>query len=259
MLWRIDGSDTYILGSIHLADLDPAQLPATARQAFAASTRVTFETDLERKPDLGALSLPDNVKLSDIVSDTVNSAVVGHCQRLGLSESNLQLLRPGVIALALLFSQAAQCGYVEQRGVDRPLWDQAERDGKAREQLETFDFQVGVLTGAPMTEQVSMLSHIVEKPDVGLSELTGLVAAWIRGDILHFEAYLAERRRRWPATFKALIDQRNTSWVPAIVEMAADREPRLVIVGALHLVGPTGLPRLLEQCGIQLSRQEWVI
>jgi uncharacterized protein len=57
--------------------------------------------------------------------------------------------------------------------------------------------------------------------------------------------------------FDILIDRRNWNWVPTIVQIARNQELRLIVVGALHTVGPTGLPRLLLEHGLRLRAQAW--
>ena len=84
-----------------------------------------------------------------------------------------------------------------------------------------------------------------------------MVNARTRGNTVPFDTALAERRRRWPAMFDILIDRRNRNWAPTIVQMAGDQELRLIVVGALHTVGPTGLPRLLLEYGLRLRAQAW--
>ena len=42
--------------------------------------------------------------------------------------------------------------------------------------------------------------------------------------------------------------------MPIISQLAADKTPTIVVVGALHCVGETGIPQLLEGQGSRLSR-----
>ena len=101
-----------------------------------------------------------------------------------------------------------------------------------------------------------MLEYFVNG-DLGVSTLSSMVNAWKQGNTGPFDAALAERRRRWPAMFDILIDRRNRDWVPTISQMVGDRKRRLIVVGALHMVGPTSLPFLLFKRGLRLRAQAW--
>jgi len=48
------------------------------------------------------------------------------------------------------------------------------------------------------------------------------------------------------------VTKRNRRWVSQIVELLDDRDDYLVIVGALHLVGEAGVPKLLAKEGIKI-------
>ncbi len=109
-----------------------------------------------------------------------------------------------------------------------------------------------MLAESPGTEQISFLAYIVGQDDVGLSELSGMVSAWSNGNVEHFEALLVQRRRLWPLTFELLINKRNRRWAPSITAMAREGTPSLIVVGQLHLLGPTGLPALLEEHGLHM-------
>jgi uncharacterized protein YbaP (TraB family) len=256
MLWKIEGSETHILGSVHFTNLDPLRLPISAVEAFRTSSHIVFEAELSAPPDSNPLLLSNGTTLKDCVTDVTYARAHSHWLRLGLPVTNLPRFKPGAAALILHLNQAAKNGYVIERGIDRVLWDRAVRDAKRRGALETVEAQTDALTSSPIAEQASMLEYFVNG-DLGFSALSSRVRAWMHGNTLLFDAALAESRRRWPAMFDILIDQRNRNWVPTIVRMAGDQERRLIVVGALNTVGPVGLPRLLSKHGLCLRPRAW--
>lgn len=256
MLWKIEGSETHILGSIHFANLDPHRLPTTVAEAFRISHHIVFEADLSAPADSASLLLPNGTTLKDCVSDATYAKAFSHWLRLGLPLDNLSRFTPGAAALILHLNHAAKKGYVVERGLDRVLWDGAVREAKRRGALETVDAQTGALTSSPMAEQASLLEYFVNG-DLDFSGLSSRVRAWMHGNTVPFDTALTERRRRWPVMFEKLIDQRNMNWVPAITKMAGDKERRLIVVGALHTVGPVGLPRILSKHGLRLRPRAW--
>ena len=52
-----------------------------------------------------------------------------------------------------------------------------------------------------------------------------------------------------------LIDQRNHDWVTQLSESSVYKQGSfLVVVGAMHLIGPTGVPALLQQKGFRVTQ-----
>jgi uncharacterized protein YbaP (TraB family) len=256
MLWKIEGSETYILGSVHFTNLSPLQMPATVAEVFRAASQIVFEADLSERADSAPLLLPDGTNLKDCVSIATYSKAHSNWLRLGLPENNLARFKPGAAAQILHINQAARQGYVFERGVDRVLWDHAAQAAKHRVGLEKVEAQTNALKSSPIAEQASMLEYFVNG-DLGVSALSSMVQAWKQGNTAPFDAVLAERRRRWPAMFDILIDRRNRNWVPTIAQMVSDRQCRLIVVGALHMVGPESLPFLLFKRGLRLRAQSW--
>ena len=54
--------------------------------------------------------------------------------------------------------------------------------------------------------------------------------------------------------YRRLLTERNTRWAGTIEEILAANDESMIIVGAGHLVGPDGLPALLEQRGFAVER-----
>lgn len=258
MLWKIEGSATYILGSVHFTNLNPLRLPTTVAEVFRAASHIVFEADLSERPDSTPLLLPIGTTLRDYVSEITYSKAHANWVRLGLPEHNLPRFKPGAVALILHINQAAKDGYVFEQGIDKVLWDRAIRDAKHRAPLEAVEAQTNALKSSPLAEQAAMLEYFVAG-DLGIATLSSMVNAWKQGNTKPFDATLAERRRLWPAMSDILIDRRNENWVPTIIRMASDQKPRLIVVGALHMVGPTGLPLLLFKRGIRLRAQAWYL
>jgi uncharacterized protein YbaP (TraB family) len=55
-----------------------------------------------------------------------------------------------------------------------------------------------------------------------------------------------------PEISRALVTDRNRSWMTRLDKMLNDKQDYLVIVGAMHLVGKDGLVELLKQRGFKV-------
>ena len=81
-----------------------------------------------------------------------------------------------------------------------------------------------------------------------------IIDAWRYGDIAFLEAELLNSLRGHEELSDTLVTNRNRRWVSQISELLDDNEDYLVIVGALHLVGDIGVPRLLAEKGVQIQQ-----
>ncbi|MEM5317764.1 TraB/GumN family protein [Paraburkholderia sp. JHI869] len=252
MLWQIEDSNTYVLGSVHLSNIPQLQLPDIAERAFAEAKCVILEADQKVQPDPRLFMMPPGKQLDSSVSTELFRRVREHWLRLGLPEANLLTLSPIMVGTTLQIAESARNRYVAEFGVDTVLRDRAEKAGKEIRYLEQLNDQLRMLVGIPLTEQISYLSHIASQDDVGLAEVAGMISAWLDNDIQYFEMLLQARVEDWPVLVDDVLTKRNINWVPQIVELAKGSNHNLVVVGALHLVGETGLPALFRQHGLAL-------
>ncbi|MEM5312349.1 TraB/GumN family protein [Paraburkholderia sp. JHI869] len=256
MLWKIKDSNTCVLGSVHLSNTSILQLPDAVERAFSESTRVIFEADQRLPPDPSLLMLPPGIQLDSLIPKELFCRVRAHWSRLGLAEENLVKFRPIVVGISLQFLEAARNGYKVTLGVDTILRERAEKDGKSIRYLEKLNDQLSLLSGTPANEQISFLSHIANQADAGLSEVVDMISAWRSNDMQYFEGLLDQRRKEWPQMIDDVLTKRNITWAPQIAELAKGSGRNLVVAGALHLLGETGLPTLLREYGLTLVETE---
>lgn len=255
MLWQIEGSNTYVLGSVHITNTARLTLPDVAERIFEQADHVIFEADQKVVPDASLFMLPPGTRLDKVIDPDLFRIVNVHWTRLGLPAANLLAFRPVMVAMTLQFSEAARNGYLTQFGVDHLLRDRSELARKNVDYLEDLNDQLRILMNTPLSEQVSLLEHIATPADAGFSEILNMVSAWRNHDLPRFENLLEDRRKLWPQSVEALLTKRNEDWVPLIDAMVRASTRNLIVVGALHLVGPTGLPVLLQKRGLHLVRQ----
>lgn len=256
MLWHIEDSNADILGSIHV--MDPASLVLSQHvdEAYLRAQRLAFEYDFSAQPSPSAVSLPQGETLSRKLPAALFSALRGLWTEAGLPEAGLESTPPWLAALQLQFTLAARRGISHERGVDRLLWQRAMADRKEILGLETPDAALRGFLLAPPDEQVRFLSYIVENPDQSQAEIDATIAAWRSGRIETLEPFLARWLRLCPLMFEMLIADRNKTWLPRLRALAGDGVPTLVVVGAIHCTGRTGLPNLLAESGSPAFRAD---
>lgn len=254
MLWQIENSQTYILGSVHITNMAPPRLPLGAERIYWMARRIVFEADPSSGSDHSITKFSDSQRLSDLISGGLLNRIRQQWIGFNLQEGALEQTLPMYVGMCLQVFQAAKHGYSPQFGIDKHILTKAKTDKKEIVMLEELNDQLKMFATSPLNEQVALLSYIAEKDDLNFSELVNIVDAWRTDNINFFDNLVAERLRLWPKTFEILIGQRNRRWIPRLASMAQDAEPTLVVVGTLHLVGASGIPALLLQSGFKTIR-----
>ncbi|QYU69444.1 TraB/GumN family protein [Leptolyngbya sp. 15MV] len=154
-------------------------------------------------------------------------------------------------AAAIVLAQLVRYGD-SANGVDRALI--AAFAGRPIDELEGIERQLAMFDALPEQDQRDMLAAVVERHPEARADPGALARLWLAGDVAGIEAELTRGMLADPELYEALLAGRNRAWAARIVPML-DAGPRpLIAVGAAHVVGPHGLPALLEAQGFQVRR-----
>ena len=137
-------------------------------------------------------------------------------------------------------------------GVDRALI--ADFKGRRVRELEGADAQLAIFDRLPEATQRLMLAAVVQGSVAAAKDPERLQRAWLAGDAATIEASTREGVLADPTLREALLTARNRRWAAALVPLLAEAPRPLVAVGTAHLVGPDGLPALLEAQGYRIRR-----
>jgi len=263
LVYQVEGPNGrfYLAGSMHLLHAERASLPAPLERAYRNSASIVMEIDTDDgdAQDAGARLL----EAAQLAPDTSLQALLGEARwntvRTALAEAGFDAERASRFepwGLALLLTQAgfARQGYTSAAGVEQQWTERARRDGKPISGLETAAMQIALLDGLDMNVQRQMLDLTLEEVQEMPQMLDELEDAWRAGDRQRLEALLLEGYRQMPELYTALLVERNRRWVSQIRAWPTTSPPRLVLVGALHLVGEQGLPALLQRAGYTVER-----
>lgn len=263
LVYQVEGPNGrfYLAGSMHLLHAERASLPAPLERAYRNSASIVMEIDTDDgdAQDAGARLL----EAAQLAPDASLQALLGEARwntvRSALAEAGFDAERASRFepwGLALLLTQAgfARQGYTSAAGVEQQLTERARRDGKPISGLETAAMQIALLDGLDMNVQRQMLDLTLEEVQEMPQMLDELDDAWRAGDLQRLEALLLEGYRQMPELYTALLVERNRRWVSQIRAWPTTSPPRLVLVGALHVVGEQGLPALLQRAGYTVQR-----
>ena len=121
-------------------------------------------------------------------------------------------------------------------------------------ELEGSGPQLRIFDGLPEKEQRDLLAAVIDEVATPESQRPDLAAMWAAGDLAQLERITSEGLLADPELREALLLGRNRTWA-AQIENLLTAEPRpLIAVGAGHLLGPSGVPALLEARGYRIRR-----
>lgn len=272
ILYRISGkglqNPSYIVGTYHLAPSTFVDSIPGARAAFDAVEQVYGEVDMLEtlKPEnmekmQKAMMLPEGTTLSMLLDkeqmdrlnallrevmgvDMTNEAVAAQLDKLSPSTLETQIS-------LLVYMKNMQGAMDITSMIDTYFQQEAIKKGKIVGGLETADFQMEVLYGASLEEQVKSLMCFVDNFQDGVEMADFITAAYFAQDLEQLEELNLEEQEDEcsnPESNEKMIYGRNADWVekmPAIMKA----RPTLFVVGAFHLCGERGVLKMLEAQG----------
>lgn len=133
-------------------------------------------------------------------------------------------------------------------GVDRALLGR----GMTVQGLEGFTAQFDIFDRLPQSEQADLLVAVAREADA--ANPAADLRAWLTGDVASLERRAFAGMMGDAELRAALLDDRNRAWIGGIAALLdAGRKP-FVAVGAVHMLGDTGLPALLAARGYTVTR-----
>jgi uncharacterized protein YbaP (TraB family) len=254
MLYRVANTDTFLAGTIHVLPAGASHLPMALLEAHRRAQTVAFEWHLDGtgSPPPSDLLGP-TTRLCDIVQAQTFDGLMALSRQLGLSV-DIDTLKPWGAARAVMLPLMRGWGYQIGAGVDLQLWNATPRERRVVLDDENASW---CFDRAPIAEQVGNLQWLVNDTAAGQRRIAHMLDAWrIGGDVGlgMFEDALRLMRDEGPVKTQGLMDDRNAVWLPKIQRIAKEGKPALILVGALHLVGPTGLLEGLRAAGLPLHQ-----
>lgn len=254
------GQVSYLLGTIHLGfGFDEVLTPA-ARVGFERAELVITETDVgadaaERM--MRAALLPPDQSLQTLLDarswqtlearlgDQVPTPVLVHLRPW------LPAVLLGIMELTRAFDELRPGKSAHMMDVE--LMEQARRQNKRLEHLESVDEQIAVFESVGLEEQVAELKHALTEESTGQSrELVRAFASGEERELSH-ALFDAAQLAQAPGFYKAVLFDRNARWLPRLDQALAQGDT-FVAVGAAHLLGEAGLLATLARRGFRITR-----
>lgn len=249
MLWRIQGRPLSIIGSVHRA-VGPLSLTASMREALDNAATVAFECNFDQPPAASKFQFKGNGNLRVSIPADLYQLASRMWERLGAPTEDLDKLLPWAASMNLLGRELDRRGTIASHGLDLTFRKEARVQKKKLHFLEPADAWLRALGSGPRDEQLAGLSNCVLRIEAMVLRVNGLGSNWQDNDVDALERKLELWRSEQPVTAAAALDQRNRAWVDQLVRLSHKKDPVLVVVGALHMVGKNSLPELLSARGL---------
>ena len=264
-LWRFqhDQATVYLAGTVHLLKESLYPLPQPYLDAYAATEKLVFEVDLNRYPPaevqqqtLAYARLAEQSLRQRLPAETYQQ-LVSAGMTYGLPVGQMQAFKPMFAFQQLGVLGFMAMGYDPAFGIDHYFGQLGERDAEDILQLETLEFQLGLMFNQPLDVQTAVLQEALADLDDIEPFTSALVKAYLHGDDAAMLALIREQAGEHPLTraFNAqLLDQRNRGMAKTIKAYLQTNQSYLVLVGAAHTVGAKGIVALLESAGFVATR-----
>lgn len=261
-VWSVAGrtNTVYLFGSVHLLKPGEFVLQGALEEAYEDAEAVFLEVDMD---DLSPLELaaatahraidPQGRSLDELMGGDAALAR-DRAREAGIDLSLLGQLEPWFAGLTIVSLALARDGYVADAGVEQVVQVRAAADDKEILGLETLDEQLAALDSMEIGVQREFLLKALDDAQRPADALETFLRSWREGDDEALAEELASEFAGAPELYRSLMLDRNRNWVERISGLLDDSRDYLVVVGALHLVGPDGLPALLAARGLRVTR-----
>lgn len=264
LLWKAQGEagTVYLLGSFHLLKADDYPLHPQVEAAYAQAGRLVFEIDPAEMTDPKTVVAIQNLAKFDdgrTLRSVISKETADKLQAfMGGSEAAMagaDPFKPWFMGMNLAVGAMASMGLNPQLGLDQHFMQRAAKDGKPVSGLETAVDQMGALDRTPLEEQENMLAEALAPAAEMREKIMQMHDIWRAGDEARLlDMVNGEMAEKTPQMYALLNRDRNRNWLPQVATMLGEKETRLVVVGAMHLLGEDGLVELLRARGVRVER-----
>lgn len=258
-VWVVDsdhGGRLFICGTIHILRESDYPLAPGYEAAYMFSDKLVLELppgegsspDLSRKmAQLGMYSA--DASLDANISSQAWTAVKAWATRRNIEPSSMNRFRPWFVSLMMTAKEYSVLGATPDLGVDAHFEKRAREDGKPGEGLETTDFQLQLFASLSNRQQQELLDQTLAELSSVSEEYEKMIEAWKRGDLVALHDMLFREAAKHPDLMNMFLTARNIVWVDRLNATLDRGEKAMVLVGAGHLTGESGLLELLVKRG----------
>jgi uncharacterized protein len=264
-LWRFDkpgAPSAYLYGTVHVGRLPWLATGPKVLAALQASDVLALEVDITdpraatpftAEPTAGAPALPA------ALAARLSKAIAAACLPSDGAQ-RVQSMSPTMQAITLTLLDARWAGLEAGLAQELILAGHARTQNKRIAELESAGMQAALIERLAGGDTAQFVGHLLDQIESGQARagIDELARVWEQGLFERLQNYEAwcdcantpdER-----AMLREMIDARNPAMADRIDARVRAGERLFVAVGALHMIGPQGLPALLRERGYRVER-----
>ncbi|MFN3553559.1 MAG: TraB/GumN family protein [Novosphingobium meiothermophilum] len=258
-LWKVADADTtiYLFGTVHALPKGLVWFEGAVAQAFAASDELVMEIpdvspDAQARAALSRGTLRGET-LRSLMDEQSRAAYEALLARLNIRPETYDGLEPWLAAISLAVLPYAQAGYLAQDGAEATLGTAAKAQNKARNALESVEYQIAMFADLPRAAQLRFLDATVRDFSAASGVIARMTEVWGKGDTEALGRLLNAQMTDADLA-EALLYQRNRNWASWIRQRLDRPGTVFVAVGAGHLAGADSVQDALDRLGITAQR-----
>lgn len=259
--WKVSDEDStvYLLGSIHIADSSMYPLAKEILKAYEESDYLAVEANVTNQQEVATYMMEkafykDDSTLYKNVTKEVYDRFVEAIEPYGVKPEMYNKFKPWYAALLiqnLLYAENSLSGEI---GIDMVLLQKA-LDEKEILEIEGAKFQVDLFDSFSTELQVEFLASSLapdkEAQKESVDVLNDMINCWKSGDTKELEKLLVtdtSESDTGKEFNEKLFTSRNNNMAEKVKSYLADPDKKtyMVVVGAGHMVGETGIVSQLD-------------
>ncbi|MDB5998604.1 MAG: hypothetical protein JWP52_303 [Rhizobacter sp.] len=262
LLWRIekDGRTSWLYGTMHIGQADWLAPGPHVRQALAQVDTLALEVDLLDPATVAVFTTPaDPAAVARLITPERKRRLDAQASVACIPAGALGTMRPILQAATLSALASRADGLYGDFGSETFLSGLARGSHKTVVALETAADQLMALTGDSEAEEGEQIDGTLAELESGRarSQSRVLANAWAHSDWATLDSYLqwceCQQTPSDQRLLKRLLDDRNPGLADGIARLHAQGHEVFGAVGALHMVGPLGLPALMAARGFKVT------
>ena len=257
-MWEVTGEQNrvYLLGSVHLLRERDHPLPTAIYDAYDDAETLVMELDMDDIDPVATQALvnelgiiQDGKELQDLLGAEAYAVAEDVAAQLEVPLALLSTSEPWFAAITVEQLMLLRIGFNPTFGIEGHLTERARQDGKEIIGLESMREQLEFLDNLSLEAQRDLFMQTLTESREIESLMDDLIRAWRTGDTEFMEENLLREMAQFRELHRTIVVDRNVAWVDSIEQMLREEDDYLVVVGALHMVGVNGVPRLLSARG----------
>ncbi|MDN3653486.1 TraB/GumN family protein [Thalassotalea ponticola] len=262
-VWKVTKGEqsVYLGGTVHVLAQADYPLPKAFDKAYQQADVLVLEMDMKQTQTLAfqqamltKMTFQDGRTYEDVLRPETVSRLNNYLTERQLPIAQFKKFKPSMLSITLTMLEMQRLG-IGGTGVDMYYNALGENDNKDFVFLEQGEEQVDFLAKLGAGYEDEFINYTLDDINRLGQVMSEMKQAWRTGQSKAlFDLAAKDWRDTFPASYQSLIVQRNHNWIDDIESYFNSDEVELVLVGALHLVGPDGVLNMLRAKGYTIEQ-----